>query len=129
MTDPFRREPGIVVYDPVSQVRRVRTVRAVWTGKHRAIRMVWFLAGVVDVLVGLRFLLKLLGASLAAPFVSLVYGLSEPLVGPFRGIFPMAGRGAFVFEPPSLVALAIYPLIAAGIVRAMRIASGRATTG
>jgi uncharacterized protein YggT (Ycf19 family) len=126
MTDPFRREPGMVVYDPISRVRHVRTVR---TGKYRAIHLVWFLAGVVDVVVGLRFLLKLLGASLAAPFVSLVYGISEPLIGPFRGIFPMSVRGAFVFEPAALVALAIYPLIAAGIVGMMRVTSGRAVTG
>jgi hypothetical protein len=126
MTRPFRREPGMVVYDPVSHLRPVRTVRM---GKYRAIHLVWFLAGVVDVVVGLRFLLKLLGASLEAPFVSLVYGASEPLVGPFHGIFPVSGRGAFVFEPAALVALAIYPLIAAGIAGMMRVASGRAATG
>jgi len=73
----------------------------------RVIQLVWFIAGVVDVLVGLRFVLRLFGASTASPFVSLVYGLSAPLVAPFRNIFPISGQGAYVFEPAALVALAI----------------------
>ena len=93
----------------------------------RVIQLVWFIAGVVDVLVGLRFVLRLFGASTASPFVSLVYGLSAPLVAPFRNIFPISGQGAYVFEPAALVALAIYPLIALGVASLIRILSQRRT--
>src|SRR5215472_16182461 len=113
------------VREYVQPTRTVRQVRAVPTARYRAIHLVWFLAGLIDVIVGLRFLFKLLGAAPAAPFVSLVYGISEPLVAPFRGIFPTTGQGAFVMEPASLVAILIYPLIAAGVVGIVRILSGR----
>ena len=88
---------------------------------------IWFVVGVVDVLVGLRFLLKLFGASTASPFVALVYGLTAPLVAPFRNIFPVSGQGVYVFEPASLVALGIYPLIGLGAVSLIRILSRRRT--
>jgi uncharacterized protein YggT (Ycf19 family) len=113
------------VREIVQPARTVREVRTLPTTRYRAIHVVWFLAGLIDVIVGLRFLLKLFGAAPAAPFVSLVYGISEPLVAPFRGIFPTTGQGAFVLEPASLVAILIYPLIAAGIVGIVRILSGR----
>ncbi|HXM55246.1 MAG TPA: YggT family protein [Candidatus Dormibacteraeota bacterium] len=116
MSDPLRPTPVLPVY------RRVPVPAYV-----RMIQLIWFAAGVVDVLVGLRFLLKLFGASIASPFVALVYGLTAPLVGPFQNIFPVSGQGAYLFEPASLVALAIYPLIALGATSLIRILSRRRT--
>ena len=107
---------------PVQPISRVPVPAYV-----RVIQLIWFVAGVVDVLVGLRFLLKLFGASTASPFVALVYGLTAPLVGPFQNIFPVSGSGAFVFEPAALVAIVIYPLIALGAVSLIRILSRRRT--
>ena len=126
MADPLVREPGLEDSDevivPISSGRRLHIVA---TTRYRAIRAVWFVACVVDVFVGLRFLLELFGASSRSEFVALVYMISAPLVGPFRGIFPNAGTGVFVLEPAALVALAIYPLLAAGIVGLIRILASR----
>jgi YggT family protein len=126
MADPLGQEPGLEDADgvivPISSGRRLQIVA---TTRYRAIKAVWFGACVVDVLVGLRFLLELLGASSRSEFVSLVYMISAPLVEPFRGIFPNAGKGVFVLEPAALVALAIYPLLAAGIVGLIRILASR----
>jgi uncharacterized protein YggT (Ycf19 family) len=91
---------------------------------YRAIQIVWFVVTVLDVLIALRFVLKLLGASSQAAFVGFVYGLTAPLVAPFRGIFPDTGQGFFVFEPASLVAIAIYTLLGWGVVALIRIATG-----
>jgi hypothetical protein len=91
------------------------------------IQFVWFVAGVIDVLVGMRFFLKLFGASTVSPFVSLVYGVTAQLVAPFRGIFPVGAESGFVFEPAALVALVVYPLIALGVVSLIRILSQRRT--
>jgi uncharacterized protein YggT (Ycf19 family) len=118
--DPVTGEP--VEPSPVRPVYRQAVPTYV-----RVIQLIWFIAGVVDVLVGLRFVLKLLGASTVSPFVALIYGLTAPLVAPFRGIFPVAGESGFVFEPASLVALVIYPLIALGAVYLIRIFSQRRT--
>lgn len=113
---------------PSPPVRPLRPVYRVSVPAYlRMIQLIWFVVGVVDVLVGLRFLLKLFGASTASPFVALVYGLTAPLVAPFRNIFPVSGQGVYVFEPASLVALGIYPLIGLGAVSLIRILSRRRT--
>jgi uncharacterized protein YggT (Ycf19 family) len=114
--------------EPLQPVTPVRTAYRTGVPSYvRAIQIVWFVAGVIDVLVGLRFVLELFGASAGSPFVSLVYSVTAPLVAPFRGIFPVAGQSGFVFEPAALVALAIYPLIALGVASLIRILSQRRT--
>src|SRR5437588_13110028 len=122
MSDQFTGEPvrGEVVEPSLDPIGRTRTV-VVSPYYSRSIRLIWFLAGLVDVLIGLRFALKLFGASTQSPFVLLVDGLTAPLVAPFRGIFPVTGQGPFIFEPASLVALVIYPLIALALVSIIRI--------
>jgi hypothetical protein len=88
---------------------------------YRAAAAVGFIAGVVDVLIAGRFLLKLLGASAESSFVNLIYGISSPLVAPFHGIFPSSGSAANSFEPAALVAIAVYALIGWGAVVLIRI--------
>jgi len=121
-TDPLGRE--VVEPETVTPVYPYRTIP---TGHWRAIQAVWFVAGVVDVLIAIRFMLKLFGASTESPFVVLVSGVTAPLVAPFRGIFPVTGQGAFVLEPASLVALVIYALIALGAASLIRIMARRRT--
>ncbi|MEK7521842.1 MAG: YggT family protein [Patescibacteria group bacterium] len=70
-----------------------------------------FVLGVIELLVGLRFVLKLFNAGLA-PAVNWVYGTSQPLVAPFVGMFPNPVlNGGFMIEFASLIALIIYALI------------------
>jgi hypothetical protein len=90
---------------------------------YRAAAAVGFIAGVVDVLIAGRFLLKLFGASAQSSFVNLVYGISSPLVAPFHGIFPNSGSAGNSFEPAALVAIAVYALIGWGVVVLIRIAT------
>src|SRR5256886_9065271 len=51
-------------------------------------RVVTLLFTVLEVLLLLRFVLKLMGANANQPLVSGLYGITEPLVRPFQGIFP-----------------------------------------
>lgn len=92
-------------------------------GQHnfRMAATVAFIVGVVDVLIALRFFLKLLGASTQSSFVSFIYGVSGPLVAPFHGIFPDSGSGANIFESAALVAIVVYALIGWGAVVLVRI--------
>jgi uncharacterized membrane protein len=89
----------------------------------RAAAAVGLVVGVIDVFIAGRFLLKLLGASDQSSFVAFVYGVTAPLVGPFRGIFANAGTSGNVFEPAALVAIAVYALIGWGAVVLIRIAT------
>jgi hypothetical protein len=118
-------EPAVVETDTPRGVYAARTVPL---AQYRAIQFIWFLAALIDTLVGLRFLLKLFGASPLSSFVALIYAITSPLVAPFGNIFPVGGTSGFVFEPASLVALVIYPLIALALVSLIRIVASRGTT-
>ena len=85
---------------------------------YTAARVIWFIAGVIITLLTLRFLLVLLGANQANGFVSLIYSLSYPFAVPFFGIFSYNVQyGIARFEVSTLVAIAIYALIAWGLER------------
>ena len=92
-------------------------------GQHnfRLAAIVAFVVGVVDVLIALRFFMKLLGASTQSSFVGFIYGVSSPLVAPFLGIFPNSGSGSNTFESADLVAIVVYALIGWGAVTLIRI--------
>ena len=87
----------------------------------RAVALVGFIVGVVDILIAARFLGKLLGASSQSAFVSFIYQASSPLVAPFKGIFGNPGSSANSFETASLVAIVVYAVIGWGIVMLIRI--------
>jgi len=115
---------------PITPLAPVTTTRtAVYrSGNYRAIQAVWWIVGFVDTLIAIRFLLKLFGANPAA-FVRFMYDLTWPLVVWFHGIFNTDQVGRSVFEPESLVAIAIYTLIGWGIVSLIRLMAGpRSTT-
>jgi len=102
-----------------STTTEVTIVRAQYSV--RAEQAVWLVAGVVDALLIIRLLFKLLGASTQASFVRFVHDLTQVFVAPFHGIFNTAANGHNVFEPESLVAIAIYSLIGWGLASLVRI--------
>ena len=67
----------------------------------------------VEFMIGLRIILKLFGASTAAPFVQWVYATTAPLLQPFIGIFPSPILdGRFIIEFSALFALVVYVFVA-----------------
>ena len=80
-------------------------------------RVVWFVVGVVNVLIAIRFVLLLLGANQSAGFVDFIYGITSVFVAPFVGIFGETTYGRFMFEWSSLLAIVVYSLIAWRIVK------------
>jgi hypothetical protein len=88
-------------------------------------RMVWFVFGVIEVLIGVRFVLMLLGARTAAGFVRLIYGVSGVFMAPFAAIFRTQYVSGAVLEWSALVAIAIYALVAWGFVALIRAVSPR----
>jgi uncharacterized protein YggT (Ycf19 family) len=96
---------------------------AVWA----VTRIVTLLFTVLEVLLLLRFVLKLTGANATQPLVSGLYQVTEPLVRPFQGIFPEPS-GPPVLDLAALLAVAFFFLIAALIVAVVRaITSPRST--
>lgn len=85
-------------------------------------RIIWFIVGVINTLIGLRFVLLLFGANRDVPFTDFIYSISEPFVAPFIGMFGQPVYGRAVFEVSSLFAMIIYTLLAVGIVKALTLA-------
>jgi uncharacterized protein YggT (Ycf19 family) len=121
------REPGVGPPDPNVTRTVVRPGVPVFVQAYdpRTERIVWLVTAVVDVVLAMRFIFMLLGASTQAAFASLLYGLTLPLVAPFQGMFNTPSRGGSVFEPASIVAIIVYTLIGWVIVATIRIRHSR----
>lgn len=83
---------------------------------NRVANIFYTITGILASLLALRFVLLLAGANPNNGFVEFIYGLTSPLVAPFQSIFgratPEAGAVAqSVFEPASLIAIAIVSLV------------------
>lgn len=82
-------------------------------------RVIWYLAGLVLVLLGFRFVLALLGANASNGFANFIYSTSHPLVSPFFSLFNYHNymNGTSQFEIYTLAAIVVYAVIAWGIAR------------
>ena|SRR5437764_514315 len=83
-----------------------------YTAIYRVQQAVYLFFGVIEVLIAIRFLLRLFGANQGAPFTSAMLAITAPFVAPFFGVFPNAAVSGSVFEPASILAIIIYALLA-----------------
>lgn len=91
-------------------------------GSFTAARVVWFVAGVIIAFLALRFIFVLLGANRGNGFVDFIYAFSRPFAAPFFGIFNYDfGYGVSRVKVSTLIAIAIYALVAWGIARLLTI--------
>lgn len=111
------REEATVAGRPGAQRRRTYIVS---DPAFRMVQTVWWVLGVVEAIIGLRVLFRAL-AAVDTGFVSVISGVSDPLVSPFRGIVADYVRGGNVLEVGSLIAMGVYLLAAALVVRLLRI--------
>lgn len=73
--------------------------------------LVNFFVGVAEALLGLRVLLRLFAANPDASFVNWIYNMSDTLLAPFRGIFPLATlKPGYVLDTSALFAMAVYAI-------------------
>lgn len=114
------------VHDGDADVHRETVATSTATdGRIVARRVVWYIAGFIITLLALRFLLFALGANRDSGFVDFIYALSGVFAAPFNGIFPAPVYGQFFFDTASLVAIAVYALIAWGIAKLFTLNSPR----
>ena len=95
-------------------------------GMNVAARIIYFIGGIVLILLGLRLLLALLGANPANAFANFIYSVTRPLVAPFFGLFssePTLGRSHF--ELSTVVAIVVYAIVMALLARLVMIGSRR----
>jgi hypothetical protein len=78
---------------------------------------IWLILGIVETLIGLRVVLKLIGANPANPFAAFIYNASGIFLFPFAGLVGTPTAGAIVLEISSIIAMLVYALLAWGIER------------
>lgn len=86
---------------------------------YRMTQIVWYILGIVEVLLVLRFFLKLLGANPAAGFTKFVYGATWLFASPFMYVFKVSQSESNIFEWSTLLAMAVYGLVGWLIVKAL----------
>lgn len=101
------------------QIVTERTTETVPAGRSTAgasslaAQIIWFLAGLLETFLALRFIFRLLGANPSNGIAHFIYSVSHPFVAPFFGLFNYSenlANGRFEFE--TIVAMLIYGLIA-----------------
>jgi len=84
---------------------------------YRGTQIVWYLVGLIEVLLAFRFVLKLLIANTGAGFTNLIYDITFPLTMPFSSVFGISRLEGNVFEWTTLLAMFVYWLIGWGIIK------------
>ena len=88
-------------------------------------QIAWAILGFLQILLGLRFLLKLIGANPESGFAVIIYGITEPLIAPFALLIGTPTAGGVILEVTTLIAMAIYALLFWGVVSVIRIVMNR----
>lgn len=99
-----------------------RTATLVWMT-----RSIAYLIAALEILLGLRFLLRVLGANTENSFAQFIYNLSDPFVAPFSTLFisPTAAEGSNIFDVNVLIAMVVYALLGWLAIRLVQFMQGR----
>lgn len=133
--DEIRRPETVVREEPVVQETVVRRNPLVQAQRQvvedpsaegrvlvaRVAALIWLLFGILDILIGLRLVLKLIAANPGSGFAQVIYNLTDIFLAPFNGLVGSPVIGSGILEIPSIIALVVYSLAAWIIVRLFRI--------
>lgn len=111
------RRPSVAA--PRTNVNAAPVAHPVWT----LTRVLALVFTVLEVLLLFRFLLKVFGANQSQPLVAGLYGVTDPLVRPFEGIFAIPADSPF--DIAALLAIVFLFLVAALIVALVKAIAGR----
>lgn len=98
---------------PISAQSVVNPIRL----RFRGSQVVWYLLGLVEVILMIRFILELIGANQFAGFTRFIQAISFPFAGPFVNVVGSSRFGQGVFDWSLLLAALVYALVAWGLVK------------
>lgn len=90
-------------------------------GVKKAMQILYFVLGLIEILLATRFVLLLLGANIYAGFAQFIQTLTDPLMAPFAGLFPPVQGEISTFSMSTLVAMGVYALLFWGIGKLIKI--------
>jgi len=84
-------------------------------------QFIWLVFGILEVLIGIRVVLRLAAANLHNQFAILVNTFTDIFLRPFFGLFGAPAVGGRVLEITSIIAMFVYALIAWVLVKLVRV--------
>jgi YggT family protein len=81
--------------------------------------LIWLGFGILDGVIGLRFLLKLMAANPDNAFASFIYIITEPALWVFKGLTTTPSFEGIAIEFYDLIAILVYALLGWVIVRVL----------
>ena len=84
---------------------------------YRGTQIVWYVLGLLEVLLAFRFALKLFGANPAAGFSKIIYDTTYVFAAPFINVFHLTQVAGSVFEWTTILAMLVYWLVAIAIIK------------
>jgi hypothetical protein len=78
--------------------------------------IVWYIFGIVEVLLAFRFFLKLLGANPIAGFSHFIYAITYVFAAPFLNVFRVSLVEGNIFEWTTLLAMLVYWVVVMSII-------------
>ena len=77
------------------------------------VNSIFWLVGMIEILLAMRFFLRLLGANRENSFSQLINNLSAPFIAPFSTLFisPTSGTGEYIFDVNIIIAIVAYALL------------------
>jgi uncharacterized membrane protein len=115
------QQPGYATTEQV--IRDVAAERRI--GLFQITRIMRTVMAILEILLGLRFLLKLIGANPASGFAWFIYGITGLFMKPFTDLVSTWYTGETIIEVTTLIAMAVYALFFWGMVRLTRIIADR----
>lgn len=88
---------------------------------YRGTQIVWYILGIIEVLLAFRLVLKLLGANAVAGFTSFIYGVTYIFAAPFLKVFRITQVAGSVFEWTTILAMLVYWVVAFAIIKLLLI--------
>lgn len=100
--------PVIVTESPTKAYKKKKAI-------FRTYQVIWYIVGIIEVLLVFRIALKAFGANPYSGFTDLIYTITNPLAMPFSGIFGTTVTQGSVFEWSTIIAGIVYFLLGLGL--------------
>lgn len=98
-------------------------------GVFQMTRLLWACLSLLEISLGLRILLKLIGANPENGFTRLIYSFTMLPTAPFTGLTPTWVSGQTILEVSTIIAMLVYWLVVWIVARAIPIVMDRQRTG
>ena len=115
------QQPGFAATEQV--VRDVAAERRLWF--LQIDRIMYTLLGMLEIMLGLRFMLKLIAANPDSGFTVFVYGVTDLFMAPFNALIGTPTYKGASFEATTLIAMAVYALLFWVLIRVILVATSQ----